>query len=370
LKEQLEVRGAPQLYVCDVNVLDSLEGRLLNSGITSCLIVRGNASWKAITPYFPSFSHVLCQFEVYGGECTLEEVNRLSRKVRKGAFQAVIGVGGGKILDLVKAIGNETHTSTVLIPTLASTCAAWTPLSVIYDETGVFTHYTVFPSSTNLVLLEPRVILASPIRLLKAGIADTLAKWYEANVLIEKLSDPSISILLAHHAAKLCRDVLLTLGQEAITSMEAKTVTPAFIKVIETIIAVGGMVGGYGDRFGRIAGAHAIHNGLTKVNETHSFLHGEKVAYGILAQLAIEKKWDEIVFLLPYYKQFGFPSSLADFGISIEDKKVIDTIAKTAVLPHESIHLMGTITSETVIVAMQELEKLVAQQTKEGIHAK
>jgi uncharacterized oxidoreductase len=31
--------------------------------------------------------------------------------------------------------------------------------------------------------VEPRVILASPAEYLKAGLADTLAKWYEAEIL-------------------------------------------------------------------------------------------------------------------------------------------------------------------------------------------
>ncbi|WP_416827203.1 iron-containing alcohol dehydrogenase family protein [Ectobacillus polymachus] len=364
MKEHLEVRGAPQLYVCEEGVLESLEGRLLNRGIISCLIIHGDASWKAAEPYFPTFSQVLCKFEVYGGECTVEEVARISRKVRKDAFQAVIGVGGGKVLDLVKAIGNETHTATVLIPTLASNCAAWTPLSVFYDKTSIFTHYTVFPTSTNMVLVDPRIILSSPVRLLKAGIADTLAKWYEANVLIEQLFDTPISVTIAHHVAKMCRDVPLQLGEKALASMDIKMISPAFIKVIETIIAAGGMVGGYGDHFGRVAGAHAIHNGLTKMNETHSFLHGEKVAYGIFVQLAIEKKWDEIEFLLPYYKKFHFPSSLADFGIAIGDKEAIQTIAQAAVLPHESIHLIGSVTSKTVVKAMETLEIFITKHSK------
>ncbi len=47
------------------------------------------------------------------------------------------------------------------------------------------------------------------------------------------------------------------------------------------------MVGGLGDRFTRVAAAHAVHNGLTVLPQTEKFLHGTKVAYGILVQSAL-----------------------------------------------------------------------------------
>ena len=45
---------------------------------------------------------------------------------------------------------------------------------------------------------------------------------------------------------------------------------------------------GVGFESGGLAAAHAIHNGLTALPETHAMLHGEKVAFGVLAQLVLE----------------------------------------------------------------------------------
>lgn len=47
------------------------------------------------------------------------------------------------------------------------------------------------------------------------------------------------------------------------------------------------MVGGLGERYTRVAAAHAVHNGLTVLPQTDKFLHGTKVAYGILVQSAL-----------------------------------------------------------------------------------
>ena len=48
------------------------------------------------------------------------------------------------------------------------------------------------------------------------------------------------------------------------------------------------MLSGLGFESGGLAGAHAIHNGLTVLEECHGMYHGEKVAFGTIAQLVLE----------------------------------------------------------------------------------
>jgi uncharacterized oxidoreductase len=352
----IEVRGAPTYYACEEGVLNNLEQLLAAHNLKKCLIIHGEKSWKSIENFFPqlTISYTHCR---YNGECSLSEVDRISSIVKEGEFDSIIGIGGGKALDLAKAVGNETNKDMILIPTLASTCAAWTPLSVFYDEYGQFTHYKVFPKSQLLVLIEPRAILYSEARYLAAGIADTLAKWYEADVIIQDPSDHRIVVKVAHSAAKLCRDVLLKHGIQAVNDLKKQKLSTSLLKVIETNIVAGGMVGGFGDRYGRIAGAHAVHNGLTVSERTHHLLHGEKVAYGILVQLILEEKWEEIENLISFYQILELPLKLKDLGISQADGDTLMKIANATVAPNESIHLIGKeITATKVLNAILKME--------------
>ncbi|MGD6902245.1 iron-containing alcohol dehydrogenase family protein [Bacillus infantis] len=357
--ENIEVRGAPQYYLCAEGSFTQLEKLLLARKIESVLIIHGDKSLKAAQTFLPSFQQVQATFEKYQGEVTLEEIDRIAQLAKEKRVDAIIGIGGGKILDIVKASGHDSNLHVILLPTLASTCAAWTPLSVIYKPSGEFTHYTIYPRSTAVVLIEPRVILQSPIEYFIAGIADTLAKWYEADVIVEQLENVPLVVELAHHAAKLCKDNLIQLGNKAVKDMKRQELSLEFIKVLETNIAAGGMVGGFGDQYGRIAGAHAIHNGLTSIEETHHLLHGHKVAYGILVQLLLENKQKEVQNLLQFYHQLQLPSSLKAMGISYHDQETLTKIAADATLPNESIHLLpGEITINKVVDAMMDLEKL------------
>ncbi|WP_078547828.1 iron-containing alcohol dehydrogenase family protein [Litchfieldia alkalitelluris] len=355
----IEVRGAPSYYACEVGVLSRLEALLLKNHLKKCLIITGETSWSVISPYFPSpTEEVVFTIEKYQGECSLAEISRVSKIANIGEFDCIIGIGGGKVLDIAKGVGYETNIEVVLIPTLASTCAAWTPLSVIYNEEGQFTHYTIFPKSTLLLLIEPRAILNSPKRFLIAGIADTLAKWYEADVLIQQLEDVPTVVKIAHHAAKLCKDELLKHSIKAVQDLEDNKLSSSLLKVIETNIVAGGMVGGFGDKYGRISGAHAVHNGLTTVSETHHLLHGEKVAYGILIQLVLEENWQEINELLPFYRSLELPYQLEHLDLHMASREKLITVARSTVLPHESIHLIGLkLNEESILNAFDNLEK-------------
>jgi len=357
--ENIIIRGAPNQYQCKEGVLDELEEKLVHSGIKRILIVTGENSWEAASPYFPALNEVDASIEFYNGECSPEEITRIAKLATDLDVDAIVAVGGGKVIDIVKASSNESRKKSVIIPTLASNCAPWTPLSVIYTEEGVMTHYDIYPTGIELLLIEPRIIIEAPLNLFVAGIGDTLAKWYEADVQIGQLEEKSVPVDIAYFAAKQCKEVLLTHSERAIEAVHAETANPSFIKVVEAVIVLGGMVGGYGDSYGRIAGAHSIHNGMTVLEETHTKLHGDKVAYGILVQLLLEEKLGEMKTVADFYEKLGLPTSLVDLGIENVTEEVAFQIAEKATQTGESIHVMRKegISASEVAKAILTLEK-------------
>jgi len=257
-------------------------------------------------------------------------------------------------------VAHEINKDVVLIPTLASTCAAWTPLSVIYNDKGEYTKHTIFPRSNLMVLIEPRILLTSPLNYLRAGVGDTLAKFYESIALTKHLSNLRIPIQLALKTADVIQTVLLRDSKQALADLEIGFLSEVLIGVFETNIAAGGLVGGLGDEFGRVAAAHSIHNALTKFNETHNLLHGEKVAYGVLVQLSLENKFDEIGALIPFYKELSLPYSFSLLGLDINDRDTLATIAYATLVPEETIHFMNeSFSEEDIINAILRLESFV-----------
>lgn len=207
------------------------------------------------------------------------------------------------------------------------------------------------------VLVEPRIILQAPDDYLLAGIGDTLAKWYEAVVLAPQPETLPLTVRLGINSACAIRDLLLDSSEQALADKQQRRLTQAFCDVVDAIIAGGGMVGGLGERYTRVAAAHAVHNGLTVLPQTEKFLHGTKVAYGILVQSALLGQDDVLAQLITAYRRFHLPARLSELDVDIHNTAEIDRVIAHTLRPVESIHYLPvTLTPDTLRAAFEKVE--------------
>jgi uncharacterized oxidoreductase len=354
-------RVGPQQYISEEGAYDYLPEFLKAFSANRVLVLHGVKAWRKAAPYFPDL--VQAGFEVsdmtFGGECSHQEIDRVIEKIQREKIDLVIGLGGGKVIDTAKAAAVKSGgIQLVILPTMASNCAAWSALSVLYKDNGVSIGHELYPRQSSLVLIEPRVILDSPVDYFIAGIADTLAKWYESDSLLTHVGTNHLSLLYARESAKICRDIPLNYALQAVEDMKHGTLSDAWQLVMETNIIAGGLVGGFGDQYGRATAAHSIHDALTYFPETVHLLHGTKVAYGIMVQLALEKKWEEIRRLLPFYRRLKLPANLQDLHLDGRTEEDIRQLAAYSVSTDKTIHLLPfEVTEDSLLEAIQQLEK-------------
>ena len=101
-----------------------------------------------------------------GGECSLTEIERVKSAARQHNAQVIVGAGGGKVLDTAGAVAADLDLPIVNCPTVASSDAPCSALSVIYTEQGVFHEYRFYRKNPDLVLVDTQVIALGPPRLL------------------------------------------------------------------------------------------------------------------------------------------------------------------------------------------------------------
>ncbi len=354
----LKVFCAPTRYAQGPDATAQLGFEICNLGLNGpALIIAGRSAMRLLAEaWAKTFAEVGMRYTIFSfsGECTAAEIRRGVQAARDSGAKVVIGAGGGKVLDTARAIAADLSLPVVNCPTIASSDAPCSALSVIYTEAGVVEEFRIYRRNPDLVLVDTSVIAKSPKRPLVAGMGDALATWFEAKVCVEggrKNMRGGASTRSALALAELCYKTLLADGAKAMEALRAQEPNEA----LERLVEANTLLSGLGFESSGLAAAHAIHNGLTTAAGTHSYMHGEKVAFGLLAQLMLEsQRKSQVDEVLAFSNSVGLPTTFADIGIAEPSKEVLETIAKRATVPVETIHNEPmAVTPKMVVEAMR-----------------
>ena len=354
----LKVFCSPTRYTQGPHATEQLGSEMHNLGLEGpALIVAGRSAIRLLSETWArTFADAGMAYQVFSfaGECTAAEIGRGDNAAREAGARVIVGAGGGKVLDTARAIAADLSLPVVNCPTIASSDAPCSALSVVYTEAGAWEAYRIYRRNPDLVLVDTSVIAQSPVRPLVAGMGDALATWFEAKACADsgaKNMRGGASTRSALALADLCYKTLLADGVAAIEALHEQKPNDA----LERLVEANTLLSGLGFESSGLAAAHAIHNGLTTAAGTHGYMHGEKVAFGLLAQLMLEQHPEKIVAeVLAFSNSVGLPVSFADIGISQPSEELLRTIAERATAAGETIHNEPmAVTPKMVVEAMR-----------------
>lgn len=286
----------------------------------------------------------------FQGECSRQEVARLQELSKEKQCSCTIGLGGGKAIDTAKCVAQGD--ALIIVPTIAATDAPTSHSAVLYTPEGAFDDYAYFKQSPSVILIDTTVIAKAPTRFLVSGMGDALSTYFEARATAasyskvnaglpcgvrEGVCPSAVGTNTALVLAELCYQTLLADGRKAKTASECKQVT----KSLENIIEANILLSGLGFESAGLGGAHAVHDGLTILEGTHKYFHGEKVAFGTIVQLVLENAAEEeLNTVLDFCLDIGLPVCLADIGVDSISDEELQAVAEKSCIPEESIHAM------------------------------
>lgn len=359
----LSVFQSPGRYTQGENATRELGNELKQIGLGGPALVLASASPQKLLAdtWKQAFADAGIDYrvETFGGQCTLDEISRVGAAARDFGAQVIVGVGGGKALDTARAVAAELGLAIVNCPSVASSDAPCSALSVIYTNDDKFDEYRFYKANPDLVLVDTAAIAKAPARLLVAGIGDALATWWEAKTVREARMPNQLHGAPTHTGtalAKLCYDLLIENATAAVTACNQGVVTPA----LDALVEANTLLSGLGFESGGLAAAHSLYNGLTAIDDTHGYMHGEMVSFGLVMQLVLEGRpradFDEVV---EFAISVGLPVTLAEVGVTkITDDKLM-TVAERAVQEGETIHHEPfEVTAEDVAQAMVAADAL------------
>lgn len=310
--------------------LEYLPQEIIRAG-KSVYLITGPHAWTADGD---KIAHVLKKacipffLDIYTGTCSEEKAREIITICQQQTYDVILGVGGGRIMDLAKLTANLGNIPVINMPTIAATCAAYTPLSVIYTLDGACRGTWFFRKEVDCVICDVSILSHEPERYLAAGMLDAMAKWVEINH-YNHGNDPSgQDELLARLLAKNLFEDLKRDCFKAYNHDESVIKNVIFNNIVTT-----GIISGIARGHFQAALAHELYYAIRTLygKESIPFLHGEVVAVGLLFQalyLENDKQAEELRALM---QSMHMPISLSGIHVPANDKALKNLAASPGV---------------------------------------
>ncbi|WP_417288673.1 glycerol dehydrogenase [Corynebacterium variabile] len=349
---------SPSRYIQGIDLIDRAASYLRPLG-TSPLIISDEVVWGIAGEKLEaslSRDGLEASHEIFGGEASMSEINRIAELVSATGSDTIIGLGGGKTIDTARAVADHAGLPVAIFPTAVSADAPTARVSVIYTDEGVFDSYLFYDRNPDLVAVDTRVIANAPVRTLRSGIGDALATSVEARAVnranSRRMDDTARPTLAGLALAEKCEETLFAYAHQALRDNGDHIVSRA----LENICEANTLLSGLGFENGGLAAVHAIHNGFTALDgDIHHMTHGEKVSFGIGVQLMLEGTPEEDADrYISFLQSVGLPTTLAEIHLADASEEDLYRIAELACSDGETLKQMpGDITPTDVVQAIR-----------------
>lgn len=237
--------------------------------------------------------HMAYTTVVFQTECSFQERGKLEQVCAENGCDLIIGLGGGKCMDLAKAAAEIMELPIITVPSIAATCAACTPLSIMYQPSGRTDRSLPLNRGVDVCLADTDILLKAPPGTLASGIADSLAKHQEIMCGSASLAcaQTDAGRYGAYRIALAIDHILYEKAIEAYESCRTQIWSREFEDVVYTILSLTALCSGLVSGAGQLALAHsfndAVHDQYPAAARDH--LHGEIVGVGTVLQMAVNE---------------------------------------------------------------------------------
>lgn len=293
------------------------------------LLLAGEKAWMAAKDVISAgLRETDYAVRIHRGPCSEEAAREYADAARHGDYGMIVGVGGGTLMDTAKLAAYLAKLPIINIPTISATCAAYTPLSVVYTPEGKTRGSWFFENEVNCILADLDLLSRQPLRCAAAGVADSMAKMIEIRHNIGALQAP-VDIMLAKVNAEYIYTRLAAIAGEIAPSLEGRAPSPTLEEMVYLTIPATGIVSGAARGLQQSALGHCLYESvrIAFTEEAAGALHGELVGIGLRVLLAYDcqprREFDAVM------RELFLPTRLSQVGVPATRESVLrlaDTI--------------------------------------------
>lgn len=279
----------PRIVLVGENVLSKVPDICHEQQYKRALVVTGETTLNIAGQKILSMlsDHNIQENYTLVGDAHRDTIDNVISKVKGYASDVILGVGGGRNIDVAKVTAFETGKAFISVPTVASHDGIASNLASIK---GSKRPYTVNAASPIAVIMDSKVIQESPYRFTAAGCGDMICKAVEVRdwrLAHRENNDyyggyaASLSLMSSQHVMERAQ-VIRERTQDGIRTL------------LEALVSCGVAMSIAGSSRPVSGSSHLFSHALDQISEKHA-LHGEQCGVGSIMMARLHGlNWEAI----------------------------------------------------------------------------
>ena len=294
----------------EVGIIDKIDEILKNNTIKGSFIlvtdeVIYNLYGEKVINQLKNISNVNV---VYVEDNSLSYSISLAKMIIQNEIDNVVGLGGGRVLDVCKYAAYMSKKKFISIPTTVANDGIASPIAVLKQDNGKVK--SLGSKMADVILIDTKLINDGPTSLIKAGIGDTISNYM---ALIDwELADK--------RGIEKINDMAYLMSKESLNALmktEYNSICLEFIEVLANSIVLSGIAMNFAGTSRPVSGSEHLFSHALDYYTDNNNLHGLQVALGTVTMLKIiNKDYSKVT---DYLKKFDIDINPRSLNISEDD---------------------------------------------------
>ncbi|MET4662447.1 iron-containing alcohol dehydrogenase family protein [Streptomyces fungicidicus] len=306
-------RLIPSPVVVDIRpgALDDLgsvlaDERVSQSGRLAIAVSGGSGARlrERIAPSLPAAGW----FEVGGG--TIDDAVRLAGAIKAGRYDAVVGLGGGKIIDCAKFAAARVGLPLVAVATNLAHDGLCSPVATLDNDAGRGSYGVPNPIA---VVIDLNVIREAPVRFVRSGIGDALSN-------ISAVADWELSHRVNGEKIDGLAAAMARQAGEAVLRHPGGAGDDGFLQVLaEALVLTGIAMSVSGDSRPSSGACHEINHAFDLLHPKRAAAHGEQCGLGAAFAMYLRGAHEESAYMAEVLRRHGLPVLPEEIGFTVDE---------------------------------------------------
>lgn len=264
----------------------------------------GQALREKLAPVLPDADW----FPVADG--TIDSAVRLADDIKGKRYDAVVGLGGGKIIDVTKYAAARLGLPMVAVATNLAHDGICSPVATLDNDNGRGSYGVPTPIA---VVIDLDVIRDAPIRFVRSGIGDAVSN-------ISAIADWELSHRTNGEPVDGLAAAMARTAGEAVLRHPGGVGDDEFLTVLaEALVLTGIAMSISGDTRPSSGACHEISHAFDLLHPRRAALHGEQVGLGAAFAMHLRGAHEESQLLVEVLHRHGLPVLPEEIGFSVDE---------------------------------------------------